>query len=169
MGEPARFLVDGMLGKLAKWLRAAGHDAVYEAPFDDLALAERARREDRILLTRDRDLARRRGVRCLLVREEHLDGQLCQVLSLFPSPEAGSRCMVCNVPLEEVPRSAVQDFLPPYVRQHHERFWLCPSCRRVYWQGSHWQHMQKRLQDCRGGEGRSGGERETGVVDDDRR
>ena len=146
MSEPARFLVDGMLGRLAKWLRAAGHDVVYEAPFDDLALADRARREDRVLLTRDRELARRRGVRSLLVMGEDLDSQLRQVLGLFPPAEAGSRCMVCNALLEEVPRSAVQDFLPPYVRQHHKRFWLCPSCRRVYWRGSHWRRMRERFQ-----------------------
>ncbi len=155
MAEPVRFLVDGMLGRLAKWLRAAGHDVVYEAPFDDLALAERARREERILLTRDHGLARRRGVRCLLVEGQDLDSQLRQVLTLFPAVRAGSRCLVCNVDLEEVPRSAVLDFLPPYVRQHHQRFWLCPCCRRVYWQGSHWRHIEERLQDALGEAGES--------------
>ncbi len=145
MGEPTRFLVDGMLGRLAKWLRAAGHDVVYEAPFDDLALADRARREDRVLLTRDHELARRRGVRCLLIEDEEIEGQLGQVLRLFPAPSIGSRCLCCNVPLEAVPLSAVQDFVPPYVRQHQRDYWLCPSCRRVYWQGTHWQHIQERL------------------------
>ncbi len=148
MAEPARFLVDGMLGRLAKWLRAAGHDTIYEPPFDDLLLAERARREGRILLTRDHALARRRGVRCMLIHKEDLNGQLQQVLERFPPADAGSRCMRCNVLLEEVPPSAVQDFLPPHVRKHHRRFWVCPTCRRVYWQGSHWQHMQERLQHC---------------------
>ncbi len=146
MAEPARFLVDGMLGRLAKWLRAAGHDVVYEAPFDDLALAERARREGRVLLTRDVELARRRGVRSLLLQDNDLDGQLRQVLAVFPSPGCGSRCMVCNVALEEVPLAAVQDFVPARVREYHDRFWLCPSCRRVYWQGTHWRHMQEHLQ-----------------------
>ena len=146
MSEAARFLVDGMLGRLAKWLRAAGHDTVYEAPFDDLLLADRARQEDRILLTRDHALARRRGVRSLLVQSEALDEQLRQVLALFPPAEGGARCLRCNVPLEPVPLSAVQDFVPPYVREHQSEYWLCPSCRRVYWQGTHWQHMQERLQ-----------------------
>ncbi|MGB9724033.1 MAG: Mut7-C RNAse domain-containing protein [Chloroflexia bacterium] len=148
MADKVRFLVDGMLGRLAKWLRAAGHDVVYEPPFDDLSLAERARREGRILLTRDHDLAARRGIRSLLIEGEDLDAQLEQVLRLFPAPGMGSRCLRCNVPLEEVPLSAVQDFVPPYVRQHQEHFWLCPSCRRVYWQGSHWKHMQERLEHC---------------------
>lgn len=145
MAEPARFLVDGMLGRLARWLRAAGHDVVYEAPFDDLFLADRARREDRVLLTRDRELSRRRGVRTLLIESDDLDGQLRQVLGLFPAPGTGSRCLVCNVPLEPVPLTMVQDFVPPFVRQHQTSFWLCPSCRRVYWQGTHWQSMQERL------------------------
>ena len=148
MTDEVRFLVDGMLGRLAKWLRAAGHDVVYEPPFDDLSLAERARREGRILLTRDHGLAARRGIRSLLIEEEDLDAQLGQVLRLFPAPGMGSRCLRCNAPLEEVPLSAVQDFVPPYVRQHQKHFWLCPSCRRVYWQGSHWKHMQERLEHC---------------------
>jgi|YNPNPStandDraft_1061719.scaffolds.fasta_scaffold05526_7 uncharacterized protein with PIN domain len=148
MADEVRFLVDGMLGRLAKWLRAAGHDVVYEPPFDDLSLAERARREGRILLTRDHGLAARRGIRSLLIEEEDLDAQLGQVLRLFPAPGMGSRCLRCNAPLEEVPLSAVQDFVPPYVRQHQKHFWLCPSCRRVYWQGSHWKHMQERLEHC---------------------
>ena len=146
MAEIARFLVDGMLGRLAKWLRAAGHDVVYEAPFDDLALAERARREERVLLTGDVELAQRRGVRSLLIQADDLDGQLRQVLALFPAPGVGSRCMVCNAVLQEVPLSAVQDFVPARVLEYHTHFWLCPSCRRVYWQGTHWRHMQERLQ-----------------------
>jgi hypothetical protein len=135
VGESTRFLVDGMLGRLAKWLRAAGHD---------VDLADRARREDRVLLTRDHALARRRGVRSLLVESETLDDQLRQVLGLFP-PAASARCLRCNVALEPVPLAAVQDFVPPYVRAHQSVYWLCPCCRRVYWQGTHWQHMQEQL------------------------
>lgn len=150
MSRPERFLVDGMLGRLARWLRVAGHDAVYEPPFDDLFLAERARRENRILLTRDRNLASRRGIRSLLVEEDDLEGQLRQVLSLFPPPGPGSRCIVCNVPLEEAAKSAVQDLVPPYVREHYDRFWVCPSCRRIYWQGTHWERMQQKLQGSMG-------------------
>ncbi|MBN1484639.1 MAG: Mut7-C RNAse domain-containing protein [Chloroflexia bacterium] len=146
--EIARFLVDGMLGRLAKWLRAAGHDVVYEAPFDDLSLAERAGREERILLTRDRELASRKGLRSLLIQAQELDDQLCQVLALFPPPGIGARCMICNQTLEPVQLSAVQDFVPPHIRQTRKRFWICPSCRRVYWRGSHWQHIQERLRDC---------------------
>ena len=147
MAEATRFLADGMLGRLAKWLRAAGHDVVYEAPFDDLALADRARREGRVLLTRDHELARRRGLRCLLIEGEDIESQLRQVLTLFPAPAAGSRCLLCNVPLEAVPLSAVQDFVPPYVRQRQQDYWLCPSCRRVYWQGTHWAAMSKELEE----------------------
>lgn len=149
MAEPDGFLIDGMLGRLAKWLRAAGHDAVYAPPFDDLALVERARQENRVILTRDRELAKRRGVRSLLIETQDLDEQLRQVLRLFPSPGEGiTRCLVCNVLLEEVPLSAVQDFVPPHVRMNQDRFWVCPSCRRVFWQGSHWQHIQERLRNC---------------------
>ncbi len=143
---PVCFLVDGMLGRLAKWLRAAGHDVVYEPPFDDLELAHRARTEDRVLLTRDHELARRRGVRSLLIESDRLDEQLRQVLRLFPAPAVGARCLVCNALLEEAPLDAVRDFVPPYVQEHTDRFWVCPSCRRVYWKGSHWDRIRERLE-----------------------
>ncbi|MGI6210058.1 MAG: Mut7-C RNAse domain-containing protein, partial [Anaerolineae bacterium] len=80
MSAPPAFIADAMLGKLARWLRLAGYDTIYDAALDDRELARRARESGRILLTRDRELAGRRGVRAYLVQSEQVQEQLEEVL-----------------------------------------------------------------------------------------
>jgi uncharacterized protein with PIN domain len=136
-----------MLGTLAKWLRILGYDTLFDPALNDHQLVRLARAEDRLLLTRDRQLVRRRGVRVLLVTSEHLDDQIRQVvvdLELEPG-QAFSRCPVCNEPLELMDRSAAQARVPVYVAQTHETFKSCPACQRIYWRGSHWQRMEEQL------------------------
>ena len=145
--SPTRFVVDGMLGSLARWLRILGYDADYDSQRDDPELARIARAENRVLLTRDHELANRRGVRSLLVESQSLDEQLDQVTSAFPPPpeQASARCPVCNTAMVEASREEVADRVPVYVLKHHHHFQRCPGCSRVYWRGSHWRNMQDRL------------------------
>ncbi len=147
MGEEIRLLADGMLGRLARWLRLLGYDTAYENHAEDLELARRARAEGRILLTRDRGLASRRGLRTLLIESEKVQEQVRQVVeTLGPPPNpALSRCSVCNVPLERATHQQVADRIPPYVLQTQKRFGVCPACGRVYWAGTHLQHMRRYL------------------------
>jgi uncharacterized protein with PIN domain len=145
------FVVDAMLGTLAKWLRILGYDAIYDPGLDDYQLMRLARAEGRVLLTRDGELARRRGIETLLVESQVLEEQLRQVLDeldLEPAP-AFSRCPVCNEPLVSLDREAARDRVPAYVARTHEHFRLCPGCGRVYWRGSHWQQMEERLESLR--------------------
>jgi hypothetical protein len=141
-GSPPRFVVDAMLGRLARWLRLLGYDALYDPAADDRELARCAAASGRVLLTRDRGLlARRLVTRGLLVEDEHLAGQLRQVaaafsLSLDPA-RCFTRCLACNSETREVPREEVGGRVPPYVQRTHERFRACPGCDRVYWAGSH--------------------------------
>jgi uncharacterized protein with PIN domain len=140
-----RFICDAMLGRLAKWLRILSFDTVY-AQANDHELARQARAEDRVLLTRDQQLAQRRGIRALLIDADELDDQLAQVVAAFglePTLDR-ARCPLCNVRLREVRRASVRDRVPPYVWEHHSSFRECPACRRVYWRGSHWRRMQRR-------------------------
>ncbi len=145
--RPPRFVVDSMLGSLARWLRILGYDAEYESQRDDPELVRLARAEDRVLLTRDHMLANRRGVRSLFIESQDLDEQLAQVTAAFPlSPgQYEGRCPVCNTALIVATPEEVEGAVPPYVLQHHRRFQRCPGCRRVYWRGSHWRNMQGRL------------------------
>ncbi|MBN1135520.1 MAG: Mut7-C RNAse domain-containing protein [Anaerolineae bacterium] len=144
-----RFIADAMLGTLAKWLRILGYDTLFDASLNDHQLARLARAENRILLTRDQELARRRGLRVLLVSGEHLDDQVRQVLadlSLAPN-RAFSRCPVCNEPLEAIDRETAQARVPAYVIQTHDSFSRCPACQRVYWRGTHWRQMDEHLKN----------------------
>lgn len=144
--EQTCFVVDGMLGSLARWLRILGYDTDYVNQRDDAELVRIARAEDRVLLTRDRELAGRRGVRALLVESGSLDEQLAQVIAAFSlSFGGGRRCSVCNTVLLEATREEVAHRVPAYVLRRHHRFQHCPGCNRVYWRGSHWRNMQTRL------------------------
>ncbi|MBN1177741.1 MAG: Mut7-C RNAse domain-containing protein [Anaerolineae bacterium] len=147
MNEAPRLLLDGMLGRLAKWLRLLGYDAAYDNAATDLELAHRARSEHLVLLTRDHELAARRGLHTLLIASDDLEEQLAQVQTQLgpPADPALSRCPVCNVPLCPAPPDAVADRVPPYVLRTHPTFDVCPRCNRVYWEGTHVEHMRDRI------------------------
>lgn len=136
-----------MLGTLAKWLRILGYDTCFDPALDDHHLVRLARAENRVLLTRDRELARRRGVRALFVTGDRLEEQIRQVLAdldLVPGrlwAEGPSRCPVCNTPLETIDRQSAMARVPAHVAQTQDQFRSCPGCQRVYWRGSHWQRM----------------------------
>ena len=138
-------LADAMLGRLARWLRLIGYDTVYARGWSDHQVAARARAEARIVLTRDRELARRRGIRCLLIESQSLERQLTEFWAAFvpPAGALSPRCPRCNAPLEALPAAAVRDRVPPYVLRTQARFHHCPDCDQIYWRGSHWQHVQQ--------------------------
>ena len=141
--RPVRLLADGMLGKLAKWLRLLGYDTAYDNVASDAELARRARAEGRVLLTRDRELSKRRGLRTLLIESEVLEEQVRQVQEHLPPPPQPplSRCAVCNSALDSVSPAQIADRVPPYVLRTHSEFRRCPGCGRVYWPGSHLDKM----------------------------
>jgi uncharacterized protein with PIN domain len=139
-----RFIADAMLGKLARWLRAIGFDTLYMQG-DDHAIAARARAEGRILLTRDTELARRKGLHVMLIGSQKLDSQLTQVVQTFgyQAPDMPSRCMNCNGILYLRTTEQVRHLVPPYVAQTQRVFHQCSDCGQVYWQGTHWDKIQK--------------------------
>ncbi len=143
-----------MLGKLAKYLRFLGYDAYYPSgKMSDEEIMEIARREERILLTRDRELARRAGG--VYIESDRYEEQLKFVIKKFGLEDAHllSRCSICNVPLVPVEKEKVKDKVPPYVYEHNDEFYICPSCGRVYWYGSHTKRIEEKLrkimEDCR--------------------
>lgn len=142
--EP-RFVLDGHLGKLARYLRLLGLDSAYDAEWTDPELVEISTREDRTLLTRDRGLLMH-GVltRGYFVRaiDPHL--QLTEVarrFDLISSLDAFTRCMACNGELRAVDKEAIADRLPPRTRQHYDDFRRCDDCERIYWKGSHYTRL----------------------------
>jgi uncharacterized protein with PIN domain len=141
--QTKKLLADGMLGRLARWLRILGYDTAFDAEADDWALVRRARAEGRLLLTRDRQLAARRGIPTLLIESQELVTQMRQVVAAVgPSVEgAFSRCPVCNERLVSLSRREAQQRVPPHVHRTQREFRLCPVCERVYWRGTHWERM----------------------------
>lgn len=150
------FIADCMLGKLAKWLRMLGYDTRFIPDIDDDELVRIAVREDRILLTRDTRLCERRMVRkrCVFVDWGSTKQQVRQVLdalSLKVTPESlFTRCAVCNGEITPLAKSEVEGRVPPYVFQTQPEYGYCAACDRIYWRGTHVQHVLEAL-----GEGES--------------
>jgi uncharacterized protein with PIN domain len=146
-----RFLVDSMLGSLARWLRIGGYDAEYRRDADDDSLIEEASRTGRVLLTRDRVLAQRakkRGVETILVEVEgdvEQLGALAATLELELDP-SNSRCPTCNGSLTRVERDRVRGRVPEASLEAFDVFWECGSCGGVYWRGSHWDQIASTIE-----------------------
>lgn len=136
-----RFLCDVMLGSLARWLRALGHNAAYDRLADDPALLRRAARERRILVTRDTQLAAAgRGRRIVLLHANDTPGQLRELvgaLGIARHPGLLTRCIVCNHRLHKATAGQIEERAPEYVRSTQRDFRACPGCGRVYWPGTH--------------------------------
>jgi uncharacterized protein len=145
---PPRFLADAMLGRLATWLRILGYDAEYFRGEDE-TLLRLAWRDDRILLTRDTFLLRRRHLPShLFIQSDRVQDQLRQVLAAFhlqPPASPARRCIRCNLPLEPRTKSEAQGFVPDFVWASQDAFWTCPRCHRIYWAGTHRHHMAEAI------------------------
>lgn len=130
-----------MLGRLARWLRALGHNAAYDHAADDPSLLRRAARERRILVTRDTRLAvAPRGPHTVLLHANDTPGQLRELvdrLGIERHPGLLTRCLVCNTRLRKATANQVEEGVPDYVRSTQRAFRACPGCERVYWPGTH--------------------------------
>jgi uncharacterized protein with PIN domain len=149
-----KFIVDQNVGKMAKWLRMAGFDASLFTGADDAAMVATAITEKRILLTRDRRIMKRRvivggRIKAILIESDRFKAQVQQVLSTLRLDKSRFRpfttCLECNRRLEESTKEAMKDRVPPYVYLTQEHFAECPACRRLYWQGTHWQAMNREI------------------------
>jgi uncharacterized protein with PIN domain len=141
----SRFFADAQLGRLARYLRLLGFDTEYVSGIDDTVLVARASAEQRIVLTRDRQLLMRREVtHGCHIREDQPLRQLRYVIKrcdLVAAARPFTRCMECNGRLVEVAKSDISDRLEPATRESFDRFWRCETCRRIYWRGSHFEHL----------------------------
>ena len=142
-----------MLGKLSRWLRMLGHDVKYFPIADDNKLAEMAKQEKRILLTRDRELVQRAtklGVKSVLVEATEEANKLAFLAEHFgfklEIDLRVSRCPKCNAELKIVTKEEVADEIPEATSRYYSEFWKCTGCGKVYWQGAHWKKIEKTLE-----------------------
>jgi uncharacterized protein with PIN domain len=143
-----QFLVDSMLGRLARWLRILGFDTWYFREIDDRELLKLHAETGRVLLTRDTRLVQCRGVDCcVLVRSDGWEDQLRQVaaaLSLDVCPEGMlTRCLLCNRPLEKLEPEEAYGRIPDHVARTTSAFRGCRACDKVYWAGTHRKRMEE--------------------------
>lgn len=140
-----RFVLDVHLGKLASYLRMAGFDSLYSTEASDEQLAEISSTQDRILLTFDRVLLKRKILMYgYCVRSRQPREQFMEVVRHFGLEKLirpFTRCMICNGILEPVPREEVLDRLPEKVKSFAEEITVCRSCGRLYWKGTHYERM----------------------------
>ncbi|MCF3142565.1 Mut7-C ubiquitin/RNAse domain-containing protein [Streptomyces platensis] len=144
-GAPLRFLLDVHLGTLARRLRLLGVDAAYtnEDP-GDAALAALSAKEQRVLLSRDRGLLRRREIWAgAFIYSDRPDDQLRDVLGRFaPTLAPWTRCTACNGPLMDADKDSVREHLEHGTRRTYDVFAQCTACGRVYWRGAHHSRLE---------------------------
>jgi uncharacterized protein len=146
----SRFVADGHLGKLARNLRLLGFDVAYDPQAEDRQLLRVMERENRALLTRDRRLLMHAVVKTgYCPRSQNADEQTVEVIRRFDllrSLTPFTRCLRCNAPLQKVSKAEVIERLEPLTKIYYEQFRRCTGCSQIYWAGSHFSKLQKRLE-----------------------
>lgn len=144
-----KLLLDEMLRKLAKWLRVFGVSTEHISGWNDSQILAYAKKHRITLITRDAKLfvrCRKKKIKCILLKSERIPIQLAQLkqaLKLrFQFPEK-TRCSECNTLLRLAKPSEVRALVHPNVLKHHRKFWICTSCRKAYWMGSHWKNIRR--------------------------
>jgi uncharacterized protein len=145
-----KFLVDAMLGKLAKELRMLGYDAAYYRGQDAHELIRLACQQGRVVLTRHKELTRNTEKdRIIQIEQDKPSLQLKELLDqgiiALAEDSLFSRCLLCNSSLDETTREEVEGKVPEFIFYQENEFYACPRCHRIYWRGSHLEKMEKRL------------------------
>ncbi len=147
-----KFLADGMLGKLTRWLRILGQDVVYSTKLSDNELLDLAKAEGRVLLTRDFELYKRavsRGLEGFYVEGKRESDQLSEIAKRYcvelQIDMDNSHCPLCNTKLQPADKEQLKDKLEPNTYRYYDRFWRCPNCGQIYWQGAHWKQITELL------------------------
>ena len=145
------FIVDAMLGNLAKKLRVLGYDSTYFSSIEDEKLVIIAKNEKRIILTKDEQLvkaAQNQGVVSILIRGNDEFEQIAQInakvkLEKFVIDSNSSRCVICNGKLQPIEKYRIINKVPEGVLEREERFWMCDGCKKIYWRGTHFEKLQE--------------------------
>lgn len=150
-----KFLADGMLGKTTRWLRMLGYDVKYSNMLDDDELVAIAKKERRILLTKDLELYQRaitKGVEAFYVAGETEEARLSELAKRFGVSLViyleNSRCPKCNTELQVAPKEELAGKVEKNTFAYYTDFWRCPRCGQIYWQGAHWDRINSTLKSA---------------------
>jgi uncharacterized protein with PIN domain len=156
-----KFIADNNVGKLARWLRLIGYDTLLFKQKDDGQMIKIALSESRVILTKDAQFMKRRLVtngKLKTIHIKHDDSKLqvqevVKTLNLNYHFKPFSLCLECNRALIARHKEEVKNLVPAHVFETQAQYTECPACHRIYWPGTHWQAMGKKLQDLQGGGG----------------
>lgn len=146
MGEKL-FIADAMLGKFARWIRLCGFDAFYaDSSLTDSEIIGMATESDRIVITRDRELALRTG-ESLFIRNDDPDGQLLEFFRKYPPDPSRffTRCTSCNGILEEMSPPYGYEMVPESVAERRLDIYICSDCHKIYWAGTHRKNIEEKI------------------------
>lgn len=151
-----KFMVDGMLGRIARWLRMLGYDTKYANNLDDDEILRIAMSEQRIILTKDYQLFRKAnasGVMAVFVEgRTHIEklADLSRQLNIRLEIDIErSRCPKCNSAIKPVNKEDIRDKVPSSTYRIYNEFWVCVGCGQIYWKGSHWRRISSSLDQAK--------------------
>jgi uncharacterized protein with PIN domain len=151
-----KFITDGMLGKLTRWLRMLGQNVEYSKSLGDKQLIEIAKKQRRVLLTRDLRLYQQavtHGVSAFLVEGATKAEKLANLAKRFDLTlevdVTVSRCPKCNTRIKPVSKDKVVNKILQKTSSYYNEFWICPNCEQIYWQGAHWKRIDKTLRNAK--------------------
>jgi uncharacterized protein with PIN domain len=151
-----KFIADGMLGKLTRWLRMLGQDVKYSNQLEDAELIAKAEKEHRILLTRDLELYQRavsRSVDAFYVEGRTEAEKLAELAERFDFSLtidlSRSRCPRCNNKIRLTPKEKLAGKVEKNTYTYYDEFWKCPKCGQIYWQGAHWEGIRATLEEAK--------------------
>jgi len=153
-----RFLLDGMLGRLTRWLRMIGCEARYAKNSSDTELIRVARENSLVLLTCDVQLYRAaiaRNVECFLIQGANESERLANLAARFniqlDIATERSRCPACGEVIKPANKDEIAPRIPTATFKLYQSFWICSntSCAKIYWQGSHWKRIEETLENAR--------------------
>jgi len=145
------FLVDAMLGNIAKKLRLLGFDSEYVFDIDDSKLIEKAKNEHRTIISKDRNLidrAKKNEISSVYITKENEIQQFFEILETthlqFDEISGDSaRCTKCNSTTSEIHKLEIKNNIPEGVLEYHDKFWKCDECDQIYWEGTHIKNLQE--------------------------
>jgi uncharacterized protein with PIN domain len=149
--KPERFFCDAGLGGLARWLRAAGYEALWVEGIDDKVLLHEARITKAVVLTTDSLLMEHGLLRDGIIPSLWLpplfraSQQLRLVLREFGLSTRAPRCMSCGGELLRRDKESLKDRIPPRTYLWLDEYFVCARCDQLFWRGTHWQRIASEL------------------------
>jgi uncharacterized protein with PIN domain len=145
-----KFLCDIMLGRLARYLRMLGFDAVHTK--STAALGPYKEREDVLFLTKRKKVMGFKNM--VYIKADKAKEQLREIKDIIgpyiDRERFMTRCIICNVGLEDIGKEEVEGLVPEFVFHTYKEFKRCPSCKRIYWEGTHTDYMERFIEEVLG-------------------